>query len=56
VIIEHCAHPDYRGFLRDYVAMGGHGHSRLTLKAAFGMHLAFAQTGDMRHVNWGEFK
>jgi succinate CoA transferase len=55
-IIEHCAHPEYRGILRDYVAMGGHAHSPLTLKAAFGMHLAFAKSGDMRQVNWGEFK
>jgi len=51
-IIEHCAHPEYRGILRDYVALAGHGHSPQTLKAAFGLHLAFAKTGDMRTVNW----
>jgi acyl-CoA hydrolase len=51
-IIENCAHPDYRAPLRDYVALAGHAHSPATLKAAFAMHLAFAQSGDMRTVNW----
>ena len=47
-IIENCAHPDYRGLLRDYVALAGNSHSPQTLGAAFGMHLAFAKDGDMR--------
>jgi len=55
-IIEKCAHPDYRGILRDYVALAGHAHSPQTLKAAFGMHLTLAKTGDMRNVNWAEFE
>lgn len=55
-IIENCAHPDYRGILRDYVAMAGHSHSPQTLSAAFGMHLVFGKTGDMRQVNWANFR
>jgi acetyl-CoA hydrolase len=55
-IIENCAHPDYRGILRDYVAMAGHSHSPQTLSAAFGMHLVFGKDGDMRKVDWGEFR
>jgi acetyl-CoA hydrolase len=55
-IIENCVHPDYRGILRDYVALAGQAHSPQTLKAAFGLHLAFAKTGDMRTVNWAEYK
>ncbi len=51
-IIDNCAHPDYRGILRDYLALAGQAHSPQTLKAAFGLHLAFAKTGDMRAVNW----
>jgi acetyl-CoA hydrolase len=51
-IIENCAHPDYRPILRDYVALAGAGHSPQTLRAAFGMHLAFAYQGDMRKVEW----
>lgn len=55
-IIENCAHPDYRGLLRDYAALAGGAHSPHTLKAAFGMHQAFARAGDMRATNWAEFK
>ena len=47
-IIEHCAHPDYRGLLRDYLALAGHSHSPQTLRNAYAMHLAFADSGDMR--------
>jgi acyl-CoA hydrolase len=55
-IIENCAHPDYRSILRDYVALAGHSHSPQTLSAAFGMHLVFGKTGDMRNVNWANLK
>jgi len=55
-IIENCAHPDYRGILKDYVAIAGSSHSPQTLCAAFGMHTTFSKTGDMRGVKWGEFK
>ncbi len=55
-IIENCAHPDYRGILRDYVALAGHSHSPQTLSAAFGMHLVFGKSGDMRQVDWARFK
>jgi len=51
-IIEKCAHPDYRPILRDYVALAGEGHSPQTLRSAFGLHLAFAESGDMRAVKW----
>ncbi len=54
-IINNCAHPEYRKILHDYVALSGHTHSPQTLRAAFGMHLAFQKNSDMRHVNWAEF-
>jgi acyl-CoA hydrolase len=54
LIIENCAHPDYRPILRDYIARGGNGHSLQSLAAAFGMHLSFGKSGDMRNVNWAE--
>ena len=47
-IIENCAHPDYRGLLRDYVSLAGNSHSPQTLSAAFAFHLAFTNKGDMR--------
>lgn len=53
-LIENCAHPDYRGVLRDYVAMAGHTHTPHTLGAAFGMHMKFARDGDMRGVDWSK--
>ena len=55
-MIENCAHPEYRGVLRDYVKMAGNSHSPQTLSAAFGMHVAFQRGGDMRNVDWGSFK
>jgi acetyl-CoA hydrolase len=55
-LIENCAHPDYRGLLRDYAALAGAAHSPQTLKAAFGLHLAFAINGDMRTADWADYK
>jgi acyl-CoA hydrolase len=51
-IIENCAHPDYRGLLRDYVSLAGNSHSTHTLGAAFAMHEAFTKDGDMRRVSF----
>ncbi len=52
LIIENCAHPDYRPLLLEYVKRGGVGHSLQSLGDAFRMHLAFGQSGDMRQVKW----
>jgi acetyl-CoA hydrolase len=54
-IIEHCAHPDYRQILTDYLGLSGASHSPQTLRAAFGMHLAYERQGDMRQVRWSDF-
>ena len=51
-IIDNCAHPEYRSILREYVALSGAGHTPQHLASAFGMHMAFAETGDMRSVAW----
>lgn len=56
LIIEKCAHPDYRPILRDYVKLGGNGHSVQSLGAVFGMHLSYDETKDMRNVKWGKVK
>jgi acyl-CoA hydrolase len=57
-IIANCAHPDYRGLLRDYIRIGGSGssHSPQTLAAAFGMHGEFSRSGDMRSTSWDSFR
>ena len=54
-IIEHCAHPDYRPLLRDYVklsAQGPGGQTPHTLHAAFAFHEAFRSSGDMRKARF----
>ena len=57
-IIENCAHPAYRPLLMDYLKMGiaNGGHTPHTLKAAFGFHTAFAETGNMANVDWSKFE
>ena len=50
LIIENCAHPDYRPLLRRYVALTPVGHTPHSLEKAYSFHLAFKNTGDMRNV------
>ena len=53
-IIEHCVHPEYKQALRDYARLAGDTHTPCTLSAAFGMHMEFERSGDMRNINWGD--
>jgi acetyl-CoA hydrolase len=55
LIIEHCAHPEYRDVLCRYLDMVAGGHTPHTLNAAFAFHCAFLEKGDMRGVDWNEF-
>ncbi len=52
LIIENCAHPDYRQLLWDYLKLseGKSYHTPMSLTNAFKMHLAFEQTGDMHNT------
>ncbi|ADY35998.1 succinate CoA transferase [Phocaeicola salanitronis DSM 18170] len=53
LIIENCAHPDYKELLWDYLKLSeGHCHTPMSLRNAFQMHLAFAETGDMRNTKY----
>ena len=54
-IVENCAHPDFRGQLRDYLSRAGDGHTPQALAAAFAMHQQFLRTGDMRGVDWSRY-
>jgi succinate CoA transferase len=57
LIIENCAHPDYRPILHDYLhAAKGKGHIRLDLAHAFDFHLRFQQTGTMMPAEMAEAK
>ena len=51
-IIEKCVHPEYRDKLREYLQIGGQGHTPLSLKNAFAFHAAFSETGDMRNAEY----
>lgn len=53
-IIENCAHPDYRQLLWDYLKLseGKSCHTPTSLKNAFKMHIAYAETGDMRNTKY----
>ncbi|MDP4210920.1 MAG: acetyl-CoA hydrolase/transferase family protein [Bacteroidota bacterium] len=55
IIIENCVHPEYKQLLWDYVKLSNKVYTPQTLSASFGMHINFAETGDMRTTNWGNF-
>ncbi|MGE5316114.1 MAG: acetyl-CoA hydrolase/transferase family protein [Acidobacteriota bacterium] len=55
-ILNNCVHPEYREQLCEYYNLGGAAHTQQSLHAAFGMHEQFMKTGDMRNVNWAEYK
>lgn len=55
-IIEHCAHPDYRPLLRDYLEhIAPMGHEPQSMRAAFAFHDTFLKKGDMRLTDFSEY-
>ncbi len=52
LIVDKCAHPDFRDELHGYFESLGQTHTPQTLGAAFAMHQQFLKTGDMRGVDW----
>ncbi|MDE6225247.1 MAG: succinate CoA transferase [Muribaculaceae bacterium] len=54
-IIENCAHPFYKEILWDYLKLGKGGQTPHTLAAAFAMHVAFSETGDMRNADYSRY-
>ena len=55
VVIENCAHPDYRPLLREYLKMGRGGQTPHTLKAAFAFHETFLAEGNMKATDFSKF-
>jgi acyl-CoA hydrolase len=54
LIIERCAHPDYRPFLIDYYNEAEKttgGHEPHLLKKAFSFHNRFNETGSMKPIS-----
>jgi hypothetical protein len=52
LMVQTCAHPEYRDDLLRYFEMAKDGHSPQTLANAFLMHQQFLQSGDMHGVKW----
>ena len=55
LIIENCAHPDYRPLLRDYLNLCNKGHEPQNLAASFAMHDTLLRKGDMRLTEFAEY-
>lgn len=57
-IIENCAHPMYRELLWDYMKLAekNGGHIPHNLKAAFALHQAFIETGDMLKADFSQYE
>jgi acetyl-CoA hydrolase len=56
LLINNCAHPDYRSQLRDYLKLTKAGHEPLSLSLGLAMHRQFLRHGDMRGINWEEYR
>ena len=55
-IIDNCAAPEYRELLRDYLKLSlTGGQTPHSLQAAFELHCAFNETGDMRNANFAKY-
>ena len=55
LIIENCAHPDYKQLLWDYLKLAKGGHTKHNLPAAFAFHDTLARKGDMRLTDFAEY-
>jgi acetyl-CoA hydrolase len=53
LIIENCAHPDFKEDLRHYLHLTKQGHVPQSMSLAFAMHRQFLATGDMHNTDWG---
>lgn len=51
LIIDKCAHPDYRPILGEYLARGGKVHTPQDFDQAYALHRAFLAEGDMRKAH-----
>jgi acyl-CoA hydrolase len=54
-IIEHCAHPDYKPLLREYLRIAAPGHEPESMRAAFALHDTLLTKGDMRLTDFGDY-
>lgn len=55
LIVEKCAHPDFRPELHGYFDRVKCGQTPQTLSSAYALHQQFLKTGNMRGVDWSQF-
>jgi len=55
-IINNCVDPQYKDMFKEYLQLGQKGHTPQNIAAALAFHDTFMKTGDMRNVNWSEYK
>ena len=55
LIIDNCAHPDYKQLLWDYLKLTSTGQTRHYLPAAFALHDTLTRKGDMRLTDLSEY-
>lgn len=55
LIIENCVDPAYRPLMRDYLKISTAGQTPHNLKACFGMHTTFLETGNMMDTDWSKY-
>jgi acetyl-CoA hydrolase len=56
LIVENCAHPSYKDQLRQYLQLVKQGHEPFSLSLGPAMHRQFLRHGDMRNINWDEWR
>ena len=54
LLIENCAHPDYRPLLREYLKISTGGHTHHNLPAAFAMHDTLRRKGEIGRASCRE--
>lgn len=54
-IIENCVHPMYKELMWDYLKLAQGGHTPHTLKAAFALHEALTEKGDMAMADFAKY-
>jgi succinate CoA transferase len=53
IIIDNCAHPEFRGLLHDYVNQQGSTHTPHGMDSAYAMHQELARSGSMQNLRQG---
>ena len=56
LLIENCAHPDYRNILWDYLKIAKNGHVSHNVAAALALNTAYDREGDMRKIDWSRYQ